>query len=277
MAQDRYAPPPSGTMDDEIRAALGKLRTAGGRPRPDLLDRDSVWKRASGGLRGQVGGGGAESGPPRPEVGEHQDGRQLDLEPRWPRVRDPRMADVRSDGRDGTVAKADPAHHGFGKMSSSDTYKLFIIFCLIVGIFGAIVSSFIGSNAGEQAALRILNVKPAMAFHDIKLRTPIIRNGDPLELTYSYDKRAECSPPDGEGEFLFKIYQGAIIKRVADGLLVDELASGVNLGPVVTTLPKLPDLLPGSYKLGMRGVFVCVGERDAQIITPEKLSFEVIP
>jgi hypothetical protein len=279
-----YATPPPTNMGDEITAALDRLRS---RERRDgLVDELAGASRGPRGLqggsaRGTRGGEGGGAVPQSIQTAGYVDS-DLPMDGWWTHPDLPRVAGVRRVGGNGAMAKNSPpptfaSDHWFRQMMRGDAFKLYVIFCIIVGVFGALVSNFIGGNAGREAALQAMHVEPAMVLRDLTLIHPQIRQGETLELMYSYDKRAECSPPDGEGEFLFKVYDSSYIHRLNAGWVVDGLKSGVNLGPIITTLPKLPDLTPGHYKLGMRGVFVCQGERDPQIITTQKLPFEVLP
>lgn len=163
-------------------------------------------------------------------------------------------------------------------MWGHDGFKIWAVFCISGGLIGAIISLALGPMAGEAAVKRILNVPQAFAFHDLRIVNPILRSGDAPVLGFGYSKREDCSPPLGEGEFIFKVYSGESVQRLEKGLSFDKLPSGVDQPFVKRAIPDFPRLEPGSYELGLRGVFVCEHERDPQIITPEKkLAFEVIP
>lgn len=131
-----------------------------------------------------------------------------------------------------------------------------------------------GAIAGREAALSAIAVQPAMEFRNMEIVQPQIRQGEPLTLTYTYDKRADCYPDNGEGEINFKFFKGSVINGWRPGMRSDE-PPGVNL-PALNVIDT-PKLDPGVYDLGLRAIFVCKGERAAQIITLPPLSFEVLP
>lgn len=281
MARE-YAPPPTSELGDDIAAALGRLR-ARERGGVDVV-RNSGTTSGSRGLRdgSSPGNGGGQGGGSvsYPHAEFRDDDGQISMDGWWEASGVGRNASFRHNGHNGQAGPAGKRNPRLSRSRRalreirSDPFwtVLFAMFWLIVGVMGI----FVSGNAGRDAALKVINVEPAMAFHGLEIRNPKIHDGEALQISYRYDKRAECSPPDGEGEFLFKVYDGAIITRLNSGLMVDDIPSGYGLGPMITTLPPLPQLRPGKYKLGMRGVFVCMGERDAQIITPAKLAFEVI-
>ena len=151
---------------------------------------------------------------------------------------------------------------------------LWVLFCFLIGISGAAVSWLIGDNAGRQAARDVLNVKPAMEFRNMEIVNPRVHAGEPLMLSYTYDKREDCYPDKGEGEINFKFFRGPNIDGWRPGLRSDE-PPGVGLSAVNKIAT--PKLEPGIYDLGLRAIFVCQGERAAQIITLPPLTFEVIP
>lgn len=161
-------------------------------------------------------------------------------------------------------------------MIRGDAFKLYVVFCVIVGFFGALVSSFIGGNAGREAALQAMYVEPAFAFHGLRIVKPILTTGEAPELGFGYSKRKDCSPPGGDGEILFKVYEGEDVTRVDKGLSLNKLPPGEDFPDVKRTIHGWPNLAPGSYELGMRVVFTCDKERDPQIFTPNKIPFEVL-
>ena len=131
-----------------------------------------------------------------------------------------------------------------------------------------------GGAAGRAAALDVLDVKPAMEFRNMELRNTRLKQGEPLVLSYTYDKREDCYPDKGEGEINFKFFKGPHIDGWRPGLRSDEPPGhGLSALNEIAT----PRLAPGTYDLGLRAIFVCQGERAAQIITLPPLTFEVIP
>ena len=151
---------------------------------------------------------------------------------------------------------------------------LWVLVCFLIGVSGTAVSWLIGDNAGRAAALDVLNVKPAMEFRNMEIVKPQIKQGEPLMLAYTYDKREDCYPDKGEGEINFKFFKGPNIDGWRPGLRSDEPPGiGLNALNEIAT----PNLSPGTYDLGLRAIFVCRGERAAQIITLPPLAFEVIP
>ena len=141
--------------------------------------------------------------------------------------------------------------------------------CLVM-----LLSSAVSYETSSRTVVAALKIEPAMEFRNVHLVNQRIRSGDPLILSYTYDKREDCFPDKGEGELNFKFFKGSTIDGWRPGLRSDE-PPGVNLKAVNEIAT--PALGEGAYELGLRAVFVCAGERATQLISIPPLKFEVIP
>jgi hypothetical protein len=107
-----------------------------------------------------------------------------------------------------------------------------------------------------------------------------VKSGEIAQIAYDYDKREDCYPPRGYGDFYFRIYEQA-----ADGRYLNfvRLETGLNsveppgLDQHAVNSIRLPTLKPGKYALQFRAMFQCEGERDPQFIVPKPIPFVIDP
>ncbi|MBY0559855.1 hypothetical protein [Hyphomicrobium sp.] len=122
-------------------------------------------------------------------------------------------------------------------------------------------------------------VEPAMVFRNLVfVEAGPLKARQTVHLSFDYDKRADCAPPHGSGDFYFRIYSrdpdGSYrhFIRVDVGNAALE-AAGQDLHATIDI--DLPDLVSGVYALAVRGVFQCEGEWTSQTINPEALPFRI--
>lgn len=272
-----YATPPTSDLGQEVTSALDRLRAR--ERRNGAVDEPSGSSGGPRGLQGgnvrsleRDGGGGATAQSSAPQF--YEDG-TVPMDGWWTHPDLHRDAAIRRQRRDGAASKNAGDNAGIVKPRKIDDHLMvWVLVCFLIGVSGAGVSWLIGETAGREAALDVLNVKPAMEFRNLKLVDTRIRQGQSLTLSYTYDKREDCYPDKGEGEINFKFFKGANIDGWRPGLRSDE-PPGINL-PAINQIAT-PPLGPGTYDLGLRAIFVCRGERAAQIITLPALTFEVVP
>lgn len=137
---------------------------------------------------------------------------------------------------------------------------------------------------------------PPIVFHDMKLLNTRIRSGEDLTISYTYDKRSECTPqpdplpgfPDrmtnANGEFNYKVRfrdsgRTTSFRRIPDGRTANEDPAGIGMS---TTYPIfvsgiVPPLVPGHYAIQFRAIFTCTGEKGLQTVDSPYLDFYVVP
>lgn len=115
-----------------------------------------------------------------------------------------------------------------------------------------------------QAAMRL---DPAMVFHSLSIDNPVVPSGEPLQVSYSYDKRSECTSGSYSFHALIRSNDGTYVHFIAlqEGVKSLEPA-GVGLHAKMNVSTSGVPI--GIYALEIIAVFMCQGEQAPQVILP---------
>lgn len=251
----------------DIEHALAKLRESGARPR--------------------FGGGGLGSDPPhgsiRQEAGSSHRATSRDPAPPADHRRGDEvpvfghMSSSYVRGQNGRIgAHGAPLIVGkvAEKIAKQTIGTITAEFSIVVAV-AAFVSSIVSAITVDRA----IHVAPAMTFRDIAVVNSPIKQGEPAVVSYEYDKRADCYPPKGDGDFYYRVYtqdldgKFRLFHRLERGLNSQE-PPGDRL-KALNSVP-LPLLPPGQYALTFRAKFKCAGETEEQDITTDKIPLIIV-
>jgi hypothetical protein len=162
-----------------------------------------------------------------------------------------------------------------------------VAFAIVATIYwGAVAGRSAGESAGEtagrQAAIDHLAQRPAPAivFHTLSMAKTTVYPGEPLSISYDYDKRAECTPQLGSGRFIYEAWTSTDeYIPILPIKLVDAQPAGYGqaIRDLAVTMSERP-LRPGAYEFQISARFACKGEPSEQPpIKSQRIPFEVVP
>lgn len=120
------------------------------------------------------------------------------------------------------------------------------------------------ASSFHMALSWMTDIRPPMILHKLESLTPIVRQCGGVLYRAKYDKRAECSPPDGSGEVHYRFAQvtatpnpdGAIIRENVAGIRGAVWKPGINMdGEGAANVPC--DLPPGDYSITTISIYLC--------------------
>jgi hypothetical protein len=114
----------------------------------------------------------------------------------------------------------------------------------------------------------------AITFRQMTLARNVVKAGEDLQLSFTYDKRAACFGTGAYGEYYFRVWDGdgnaSSLRKLPDGRVADDPAGlGQRANLIVTLAHILPPLEPGRYALQVVAAFRCKGENQQFVLSPK--------
>jgi len=152
--------------------------------------------------------------------------------------------------------------------------------CMVMALMHSVVTPRIVKQEVAEATPRVVQAAlalPPMLFHSTSLSETTIVEGSPLGISYTYDKRAECTPELGTGRYVYYAWIDAIVDGDYVPMLPFRSANREPAGEnkMASSTVSTSGLKPGNYAFQMMGRFTCDGEAGERVAWSEAIPFTV--